>query len=59
MFILPCVFSFIAALVEKKAMGFASHGLHYAETKMPWGPSGSPMAPCHYAEVLRGLSEPS
>jgi hypothetical protein len=28
----------------KKAMEYAFHGLFHAETKKPWGTSGSPMA---------------
>ena len=30
---------------SKKAMETNSHGLHYEETKKPWGLTDSPMAP--------------
>ena len=36
-----------SAVEIKKAMGTNPHGLHDADTKKPWGPIASPMAPCH------------
>jgi len=39
-------------------MGTNSHGLYYEETKKPWVPNGSPMAPCYYGDRLRGMDEP-
>ncbi len=39
-------------------MEINSHGLRYEETKKPWGPTGSPMAPCYDMGRLRGMDEP-
>jgi hypothetical protein len=41
-----------------KSHGVDSHGLLHADTKKPWGPPGSPMAPCYYANRLRSIGEP-
>jgi len=35
-----------------------SHGLHYEETKKPWGLTDSPMAPFYYMGRLRDMDEP-
>jgi hypothetical protein len=39
-------------------MEISSHGLYYGEMKKPWGPAGSPMAPCYDIGRLRGMDEP-